>query len=174
MKTLTSNDLDALEKKLKGLAENLYYLPKESVETLWNAAEESELLQMLREVNLEENDESLISTPPPIKENISFTPKREGRPKPTNHGKRWSFDEIEHLDAVLKQPEMKLDDIAIIFERTKRSIQLKGASLVDEKVNKGYTLERELLVYHGKIGLDMYESYLSQKDRDVKRKRRKK
>lgn len=162
-----SNDIDNLERKLKEMADSLYDLPKESLDLLWRAVEEAELVQLLNRVNLEEYDGLMNVTPiKNVKQRASF---------PINHGKRWTREEVAELDALLKMPDVRLDQIAHRFGRSKKSIDYKAASIVDQKKRSGYILERALADYHGKVGHDIYELYVDRKNQDLfeARKRRK-
>ena len=158
--------LDNLRKKLIDISENLYFLPKSSLEILWNAVDEAEMIELLDSANLEEYDSLLSCTPSSIDKKPNST-----KHEPKNHGKPWEINEIEELDVMLKRMDKPIEEIAHHFQRSKNSIELKAASLVDKKMSSGMSLERALLFYRGKIDNFVISRYKETKERDLKRKR---
>lgn len=152
-RSLNFSDVENLGQKLKQVAEIIFYIPQESVELLWNAVEEAELVQILSAVSLDEYDGLLEVSP------VKNRQKRLRTERPPNHGKRWTSELLTELDTKLREPEITVSEIASIFGRSMKSIELKGAALVDQKVKNGFCLERTLLIYHGKISQDTYNRY---------------
>ncbi|KAJ3254819.1 hypothetical protein HK103_006809 [Boothiomyces macroporosus] len=140
---LSSTSVEKLAKKLQSLAEDVYFLPQESLRILWDAAEEAELITMLSQVNLDEYEDHLPS-----------------QQYPEKHGNTWETTDILTLDSLLKDPTVDIQYIATFMERTDNSILFKGCSLIALKVDRGYTLERAFKTYHYKIPCEKFMEYM--------------
>ena len=100
----------------------------------------SDLIQAMTLDGIEDYDALLPVTPT----------ERTSAGPPINHGKRWEIDEISELDMMLKDA-FTIKEIANHFGRSNRSIALKGASIIHEKLKRGYNLEKAILIYKNKI-----------------------
>ncbi|KAJ3268488.1 hypothetical protein HDV01_002709 [Terramyces sp. JEL0728] len=138
----SSTNVEKLAKKLQSLAEDVYFLPQDSLDILWQASEQAELVTLLSQVSLSEYDE-LVQIP-----------------YPENQGRDWDREDILTLDSLLKDSKYDVSSISSVMDRNLRSIVFKGCELIALKVDKGYTLERAFSVYLNKITSSNYFDFL--------------
>lgn len=150
-----------LAQKLVNISKNLFLFPQSSLDLLHNAVDEVEMINLLNSISLEEYDTS---------------PMTQAKLKIQNHGKIWKISEIIELDGMLKNSNITIEEIADYFARSRRSILLKAASIIVEKLKSGECLERSIMLYNGKIGHEDILRFqeLQRKDFFNKLKKRKK
>jgi hypothetical protein len=171
-------NLNALKWRLIYLTENLHDLPKKSLEKLWNVAEQVDIAKLLNSADLllahdDFDDGGFLSTTPPstaieLADCGNQTPPATPSPssRSERHGKRWEGEEIEGFERMLRMDNnVSLVGIAKHFGRSKNSIELKAASLIDKKINSGCDLEMDLQYYKYKISREAFRKYVKLKER---------
>ena len=87
-----------------------------SFPVLWSAGErveQAELVEIIEGINLQEYEGLIAITPT---KNFSQDSNR-----PKHHGNRWTLDELEQLEIMLKKDCIIVDDIAFQLGRSTRS-----------------------------------------------------
>ncbi|KAJ3253604.1 hypothetical protein HK103_000446 [Boothiomyces macroporosus] len=136
-------DIDKLKAKLEYVTESLYFLPREGLYSLWNAANGAEGL-------LKAECLDIPCTPSKVSPNIGLLTPPEKDIETSNQGKRWKPEDLEELKTML-QSNFTIEDIAMHFKRTSRAIVARASSMIHEMVKTGVSMDDALKVFNNKI-----------------------
>ncbi|KAJ3267660.1 hypothetical protein HDV01_004519 [Terramyces sp. JEL0728] len=153
-------DIDKLKAKLESVVESLYFLPKEGLYLLWNAANGAEQLLEAENFNVVETTPTNIITAHQL-----LSPPPSQILEATNKGKKWKPEDIAELKEMLLQ-DFTIEDIARRFKRTSKSIIAKVAPIIDKLLTSGMTMDAALKVYHNKISERDMALYYNYQTRD--------